>query len=75
MIAGEKGELERALKQLEEAEKTRAAELEKTREELTQLRTDAEKAKDENQAQIRQVTESATTEITNAKTEFEEKEK
>ena len=75
MIAGEKGELEKALKQLEEAEKTRAVELDKTREELTWSRTDAEKAKDEHQAQIRQVTESATTEITNAKTEFQDREK
>lgn len=73
--AGEKGELEKALKQLEEADKTRAAELEKTREEVTRLRADVEKTRDEHQAQIRQVTESATTEITSAKTEFQDREK
>ena len=75
MIAGEKGELEKALKQLEEADKTRAAELEKTREEVTRLRSDVEKVKDEHQAQTKHVTDSATTEIANAKTEFEDKEK
>ena len=75
MVAGEKGELEKALKQLEEADKTRAAELEKTREEVTRLQADVEKVKDEHRGQIKQVTDSATTEIANAKTEFEDKEK
>ena len=75
MIASKKGELENALKQLEEADKTRAAELEMTQEEVTRLWADVEKTKDEHQAQIKQVTESATTEIANTKTKFEGREK
>ena len=53
MIVGEKGELEKALKQLEEAEKTRLTELEKTREEVTRLRSDAQKLEQEHRDQVK----------------------
>ena len=74
-IAAEKDSLEKALKQVKEDNKTRTTELGKVQEEMTRLQADAEKLKEENRLQIKQVTESAATEIANAKTEFEDKEK
>ena len=46
-IAAEKDSLEKALKQVEEDNKTRAAELGKVQEEMTRLQADAEKLKEE----------------------------
>ena len=73
-IAAEKDTLEETLKQLGEADKTRAAELEKVQEKVTRFRAEAEKLKEEHRDQIQQVTESASTEISKAKTESEDRE-
>ena len=67
--------MEKALKQLEEASQSRASEHEKTQDKVTRLRAEAEKVEKEHRDQVKRVTESASSEIAGAKSEFEEKEK
>ena len=64
-----------ALKQLEESSKSYAGELEGKREEVTRLKAEMEKLKEEHAAQIIQVTESASSDISKAKDELADKEK
>ena len=74
-IEAKKDTLEETLKQLGDTNKARAAELEKVQEEVTRLKAEVDKLKEEHRDQIKHVTESASTEITKAKTESEDREK
>ena len=59
-----------ALRQLEESSKSYAGELEEKRQEVTRLKAEMEKLKEEHAAQIIQVTESASADISKAKDEL-----
>ena len=72
---GEKEQLAKVLRQAEESSKSHAAELKTEREEVTRLKAELEKMKEDHKKQITQVTDSATSEISNAKAELAEREK
>ena len=59
---------------MEESSKSYAGELEEKREEVTRLKAEMEKLKEEHAAQITQVTESASSDISKAKDELADQE-
>ena len=75
LFSGEKDQLAEALKHEEDASKSYAGELGEKRDEVTRLKAELEKLKEDHAAQITQVTGSASTEIAKAKEEFDATEK
>ena len=62
---GENEKLSQMLNELDESSKSKAAELSKEREEVTQLKAEIDKMKEDHKTQITQVTDSASSEISN----------
>ena len=71
----EKDELAKVLAEAEGSSKSYAAELEKERSEVSRLKAELEKVKEEHKQQITRVTDSTTSEIDSAKAELADREK